>query len=446
MNYKTYMKCPVPNFNLTNDSYRGMCINPIKYYSFAAWRNATGLSVTSPANAKILRASGFPLLSLAGVRFLCQTVLHAYKTFRACMTLKNLYMNKLVILFVIVALAGCAEKKNQTSATTSVDSVQVFILKKEPVMKTLSLPAELHFWERAELFAKVEGYVRELKVDIGSHVKKNDVLLIIDAPEVTANYAKSSADLQAAQSRYNTSLDTYKRMVNAAKEKGAISDSELERVRNQMLTDSATHEAAKSGSNAYSQLKNYLVIRAAFDGVITQRNVDAGTLVGKGSTPLLVLENLSKLRVRVAVPEIYTSAIPESATINFTVDAQPSKKYQATLARKSNQIDSKTRTELWEFEVSNSNQELKSGMYGNASFNLQRSEPSFVVPYSSVVTNLERSFVIRIREGKTEWIDVRNGISMKDKVEIFGDLQEGDQLVFKANDEIKNEEKVSVKL
>jgi RND family efflux transporter MFP subunit len=141
--------------------------------------------------------------------------------------------------------------------------------------------------------------------------------------------------------------------------------------------------------------------------------------------------------VRVAVPEIYTSAIPESTSINFTVDAEPSKKYSATLARKSNQIDSKTRTERWEFEVSNSNQELKSGMYGNASFSLQRSEPSFVVPYSSVVTNLERSFVIRIREGTAEWVDVRSGISMKDRVEIFGDLQEGDLLLTRANDEIK---------
>ncbi len=355
-------------------------------------------------------------------------------------------MNRLVILIVIVALAGCADKKNQATTTTSVDSVQVFPLKKEPVTKTLYLPAELHPWERAELFAKVEGYVRELKVDIGSRVKKNDVLVILDAPEVTADYARSSADLQAAHSRYNTSLDTYKRLVNAAKEKGAVSDSELERVRNQMLTDSATHEAAKSGSNAYSQLKNYLVIRAAFDGVITQRNVDAGTLVGKGSTPLLVLESLNKLRVRVAVPEIFTSAIPESNSINFTVDAQPSKKYSATLARKSNQIDAKTRTELWEFEVVNPKQELKSGMYGIASFNLQRSEPSFVVPYSAIVTNLERSFVIRVRNGKTEWIDVRNGISMSDKVEIFGDLEEGDQLVLKANDELKNGTSITVKV
>lgn len=157
---------------------------------------------------------------------------------------------------------------------------------------------------------------------------------------------------------------------------------------------------------------------------------------------MLVLENNSRLRLHVAVPETYTSALPESTSVNFTVDAQPSKKYSATLARKSNQIDEKTRTELWEFEVANNGSELKSGMYGNVSFSLQRSESSFVVPYSAVVTNLERSFVIRVRDGKAEWIDVRNGISMKDKVEIFGDLEDGDQLVSKANDEINPSKQV----
>lgn len=354
-------------------------------------------------------------------------------------------MNRLFIVGLLALIAGCSGKKQQTTTSTQVDSVQVFVLKKELVTKSLSLPAELLPWERAELYARMEGYVRELKVDIGSRVRKNDILLIIDAPEVTANYAKASADLQAAQSRYHASLDTYKRLTNAAKEKGAVSDSELERTRNQMLSDSSSLEAAKSGANAYAQLKNYLVIRAAFDGVITQRNVDPGTLVGKGSTPLLVLENLSKLRVRVAIPENYTSAIPQSSSITFTVGAQPSKKYSASLARKSNQIDAKTRTELWEFEVFNTNQELKSGMYGNASFNLQRSEPSFVVPYSAVVTNLERSFVIRIHEGKAEWVDVRNGISMDTKVEIFGDLRVDDKLVSKASDEIVNGKSIVAK-
>jgi len=346
-------------------------------------------------------------------------------------------ISSIILVFTVLLISACDSHKKESTSAPIADSVKVFSLRKEAVSKIFSLPAELLPWERAEVYAKVEGYVRELKVDIGDRVRKNDVLVVLDAPEVTANYAKSSADLQAAQSRYLTSLDLYKRTVNAGKEKGAVSDSELERVKNQMLSDSATYEAARSGANAYAQLKNYLFIRAAFDGVITQRNIDPGTLVGKEQKPMIVLENITKLRLRVGVPEAYTSAIPESTSIFFTVDAQPSKKYPATLTRKSNQIDEKTRTELWEFEAVNTSKELKSGMFANASFNLRREGASFVVPYSAVVTTLEKRFVIRVRGGKTEWVDVRNGINTNDKIEIFGDLQEGDLLLTKANDEIR---------
>ncbi|HLF35320.1 MAG TPA: efflux RND transporter periplasmic adaptor subunit [Cyclobacteriaceae bacterium] len=347
-------------------------------------------------------------------------------------------MNKLSIIFLfIAALCGCTKNKLNSSSPNTTDSVEVFILKKEPVIKTLSLPAELLPWERAEIYAKVEGYLRELKVDIGDRVRRNDIMLIIDAPEIAANYARALADLQAAGARYRTSTDTYERTLNAAKEIGAVSENELERWRNQMLSDSANYQASRSGANAYAQMNSYLVIRAAFDGTVTQRNVDPGTLVGRAPKPMLILENLSKLRLRIAIPETYTSSLPESNSITFTVDAQPTKNYMAVFSRKANQIDLKTRTELWEFEVENADRELKSGMYGNATVKLQRGESSFVIPYSSLVTNLERNFVIRIREGKPEWVDVKNGIALENKIEIFGPLQEGDLLILKANDEIK---------
>jgi membrane fusion protein, multidrug efflux system len=351
----------------------------------------------------------------------------------------NTAMNRLYICIFFTAslFIGCDGKKTSPGSSAAPDSVHVFALKKDSVTKRLSLPLELHPWERTEVYAKVEGYVKALKVDIGDHVKRNDVLMVLDAPEATANYARAAADLQAARARYRTSLDRYKRIVNAAKEPGAVSESEMESARNQMLSDSASYAAGQSGADAYNQLRNYLTIRAVSDGIVTQRNVDRGTLVGKGRQPLLIVENLTKLRLRVAVPEAYTSAIPESSSIVFTVDAQPSRKYAATLARKSNQIDPETRTELWEFEAANPRLELKSGMYGNVNFSLHRAETSFVVPYSAVVTNNERNFVIRVRDNKTEWVDVKSGINLNDRVEVFGDLQEGDQLVMRANDELK---------
>lgn len=348
-------------------------------------------------------------------------------------------MDKVYFLIAMgVITMGCSGKRdNDQQGRVATDSVRVFTLTKEPVSKALKLPAELYPWERSEIYAKVEGYVKELKVDIGDRVKRNQILVVLDAPEVSADFAKASADLRAAQAQYQTSLDTYKRFTVASQEKGAISDSEMDRIKNQMLSDSANYLAAKSSASAFNQMRNYLVIRSAFDGFVTQRNVDPGTLVGKAQTPLLIVENLHKMRLRVAVPEAYTSGIPSSEIVRFSVDAEPSKIYEGHLARKSNHIERETRTELWEFEVSNATMELKSGMYCTASFNLGRSSPSFVVPHSAVVTNLERSFVIRVRDNHTEWVDVRSGIRMKDAVEVFGDLQEGDHLVRQANDELK---------
>lgn len=121
-------------------------------------------------------------------------------------------------------------------------------------------------------------------------------------------------------------------------------------------------------------------MRAAFDGVITQCNVDAGTLVG-GQKVLLVLEDISKLRVDVALPEAYTSAVLDSSVISFTIDAQPSRKFSATFSRKSNQIDPETRSEKWEFVYINRDMELKPGMDGTAGIILHRGQPSFYVPY-----------------------------------------------------------------
>jgi membrane fusion protein, multidrug efflux system len=342
---------------------------------------------------------------------------------------------------VIIALTGCGEntiKAEVTTQKTGADSAMVFILKKDTVNKQITFPSELIPLERAEVFAKVTGYVSALKVDIGDKVNKGQVLALLEAPEMVANYAQANADVQSARSKYLGSLDAYRRIANAAKVDGTIAAGELERAKSQMMADSASVNAARSKTIAYAQLKDYLTIRAPFSGIITQRNVDPGTLVSTGNAkPMLVVENTSTLRLRVPVPEAYTAAATQTPVINFTVDAQPDITYQAKLSRKAGALNMSNRTETWEFLYPNNNYQLKSGMYANAVLKLGRKAPSFLVQSSAMATNLEKRFVIRLKDGKTEWVDVRAGISMSDKVEIFGNLVEGDTLLMRATDEIK---------
>lgn len=364
-------------------------------------------------------------------------------------SMKKLFHN--YIYFVVVAgvlLPSCkSNNKEQIAKPTTQDSSLVFILQKQEVNKTFSFPSELTALERAEIFAKVSGYIKSIKVDIGDVVRQGQVLAIIEAPEMASNYAQASADVQYTNSKYISSTDAFKRIENAAKVSGTVATGELERLRNQMLADKAAVDAAKAKQNAFAQLKSYLTIYAPFSGTIVQRNADAGTLVGTTNTkPILVLENNSSLRLRVPVQEAYSTAIPDSSFISFTVDAQPEKKYYAKLSRKAGAISKDNRTETWEFIFGNSKHELKSGMYANATLKLGRTGSSFVVAPAAIATTLEKRFVIRLKDGKAEWIDVRNGMNTGDKIEIFGTLNEGDTLLIKSTDEIKEGTKLIAKV
>lgn len=354
------------------------------------------------------------------------------------------HMNKssLIIAVLFIASVIMSSCNNDSSKTVQQkpksDSVSVFILKKEYFDKSIVFPGELIPYERAEIYAKVSGYINTLKVDIGDIVQQGQVLITLDAPEIIANFAQASADVQTAKAKYMGSLDAYNRILNADKVPGTVATGEKEKLKSQMQSDSSALEAVKSKLSAFAQLKDYLTIRAPFSGVITQRNVDPGTLVGSANNkPLLVLENNTKLRLRLPIPEAYTSATPENAKVNFTVDAYPGVHFDAVLSRKAGAVNLTNRTESWEFIYNNSDKKLKSGMFANCQVSFKRSMPSFVVPATAIVTNQEKRFVIRLANGKAEWVDVRNGISLSDSTEIFGNLSEGDTIIQRGNDEMK---------
>jgi membrane fusion protein (multidrug efflux system) len=139
----------------------------------------------------------------------------------------------------------------------------------------------------------------------------------------------------------------------------------------------------------------------------------------------------------VAVPELYVASGTAKQEVSFRVDAYPEKLFSARVSRKSGSIDPATRTEQWEFSFDNKNNELKAGAFAYVKLSLQRSGNSFIVPPVAIVTNQERKFVIRVKNGLAEWIDVRQGMSTDKGIEVFGNLANGDTLVSRATDERK---------
>jgi RND family efflux transporter MFP subunit len=357
------------------------------------------------------------------------------------LTLMNNKFMKYILYICAAALltTACNEETKQTKETKpSVDTVNVFTLKDTSISKKVELPAELNPYEQSVLLAKVQGYVKDMKVDIGDHVRKGQVLAIIDAPEMQTNLASYQTALHSAKAKYLTDRDLYERMLRAseAKTPGIVAPVDLVRSRNQLTEDSAAYEAAKQTVQSYKDVTGYLVIQAPYDGIVTERKADRGSFVGNGQ-PLLVVQNNSMLRLRIAVPEIYTAVELPQKNAQFKVDAYPGQLFTATLARKSGSIDPATRTEQWEFIYTNKDNLLKAGSFAYLVLNMQRQGSSFVVPSTAIVSNQERKFVIRVKDGTAEWVDVRQGLSTEKGIEVFGTLQAGDTIVTRASDERK---------
>src|SRR5215471_10850603 len=322
----------------------------------------------------------------------------------------------------------------------------------KPVSRTIVIPAEIEPFLTVALKARVSGYVERVLVDRSSVVKEGQLLVELSAPEMQAQIAEAQSKTQAAvaeltqaEAQLAAAQSTYERMKKAAETPGAIAGNELivaeKQVEGATAVINSRKEAARAAQSSVEALKRleaYLKITAPFDGVVTERIVHPGALVGPGSNdPLLVLQQISHLRVTVAVPEANVGAIPKGAKVSFQVPAYPNRSFSGTIARRSQALDQKTRTMAVELDVMNPDQSLAPGMYATVKWPVQGSKPALYVPKTSVVTTTERTFVIREKDGKAEWVNVGKGAADGDSIEVIGPLKPGDKVVKRANDELR---------
>lgn len=351
----------------------------------------------------------------------------------------------------LLILSSCALSFAPPAGARS-DDLLVNVIAKA-VSRTVELPGEFQPFLSASLQARVPGYVERVLVDRGSVVKEGQLLAELSAPEMTAQIAEAESKIQASESdrlqaeaQLAALQSTYERLRKAAETPGAIAENELVQMQKQMEAGQAliqsrrqVSRAAEASLQALKQLQSYLRIAAPFEGVITDRLVHPGALVGPGAdTPLLVLQQISKLRLVVAVPEEYAGAIAQGARVEFHVPAFPERAYSGNVARSAHALDPKTRTMAVELDVMNGDGSLSPGMYPAVKWPIRRSRPALLVPASSVVTTTERTFVIRDRNGRAEWVDVKKGASEGDLIEVLGSLQPGDKIVRRATDEVRD--------
>lgn len=227
---------------------------------------------------------------------------------------------------------------------------------------------------------------------------------------------------------------TYERLKAASQTPGAVAGNEVQ-------VAEAKVKADQSHLDALRAQEQYLVVTAPFSGVITERNVHPGALVGpqtgEHAPPMLRIEEVAKLRLTVAVPESLVGAVGEGTPAAFTVRAYPGVKFTGVTKRIARSVDTKTRSMPVELDVDNTDGRLTPGMFVDVAWPVKRGEPSLFVPPSAIVQSTERTFVARIADGTVEQVIVQRGVMQGELIEVFGALHEGDTVAKRGSEELK---------
>ncbi|MDE3143107.1 MAG: efflux RND transporter periplasmic adaptor subunit [Bacteroidota bacterium] len=351
--------------------------------------------------------------------------------------------NKIVFISTLIIFSACSQQKTENKENESTKKAspnyQTVTVEKAGVSTTIKLPAQLAAYEEVSIFPKVNGYVKDVLVDIGYKVKQGNLLMVLEAPELLQATLQAKEKYARAKSELSIDKEHFLRLLEASKTEGAISPFDLSTVKAKVESDSALVNAEKANWEMQQTMMGYLRVTAPFDGVITERNVHPGALVNASSKdkPMLELKQVSHLRLQVDVPEAIAAELKQKDSVTFFVSAFPGKKNIGFVSRKSDNVNTEFRSERIEIDVWNNNGLLSPGMYVDILLNAKGNAEAFSVPKSSVVISTERKYVIVIRDGKTVKLDVLTGNETSEKIEVFGLLHTGDSVIVNANDEIK---------
>ncbi|MDB5007739.1 MAG: efflux transporter periplasmic adaptor subunit, partial [Mucilaginibacter sp.] len=341
---------------------------------------------------------------------------------------------------------GKMEKEEQAQTVQQENAIDTPTVVPVPVKKgklntTIAIPGELIPYQEVDLYAKINSYVKNLLVDIGSKVHQGQLLATLEAPEINSQLAEAQSRIKQQEAVYYASKATYDRLLSTSKTPGTVSQNDLEQAEAKKNSDLANVEAARSTYKEVAANLNYLQIRAPFDGVITARNVNMGAYVGPGgksTDPLFVLQDQQRMRLVISVPESYTGGLNDKNTVTFSVASLPNEKFTAQVKRLAGALDTRLRSERLEMDVYNKNKKLLPHMSAEVDVPLPSRDSASIVPKTAVVTSTEKVFVIKISNHHAEWVEVKKGLSTADMVEVYGAIKQGDTVVKQASEEIRD--------
>ena len=262
---------------------------------------------------------------------------------------------------------------------------------------TLDLPGRLEAYTQAQIYARVSGYLKEWKVDIGTPVKAGQLLADIDAPDLDQQIMEARAALASAQANLTLAQATLQRGQTLIRS-GAISKADLDQRAADAANKDGLAKAAQANLDRLRVLEQYKRITAPFDGLVTVRSTDIGALINAGAAgpPLFVVSDTKKLRVYVNVPQNYVPSIQIGTKANISVPEYPGKTFPAIVQASAQAVDVASGTTRMLLIVDNARGQLMTGDFTNVSFELPHPEIAINVPASALIFNQGGLFVATV--------------------------------------------------
>jgi RND family efflux transporter MFP subunit len=326
-------------------------------------------------------------------------------------------------------------KVTEEASTSTVDIIHASL---DATGNELVLPGNAQAYSDTPIYARTSGFLKAWNFDIGAHVRKGQLLVELEAPEVDKQLMQARANLATAQSNHDIATIIAKRDERLLKT-NSISAQETENALAQATATKAIGEASAAEVARLEQMKAYQRIYAPFDGVITARNTDVGAVIDSGAgsaKELFRISKIDRLRVFVPVPEMWSRHARPGTKAELSLTEFPNRTFPCTLVRTSGSIETATRTLLTEFEVDNSSGELLPGSYVQVHLTLPASASALTVPANTLLFRAEGLRVGVVRDGKTKLMPITVGRDFGTKVEVLSGVQADDSIILDPSDSL----------
>ena len=358
----------------------------------------------------------------------------------------------LVAVGVVWSVRRVRAEASRAPASSALPTVAVAKVDREDLYREVTIPAEFRPYEEVELHAKVSGYVSEMKVDFGDRVKAGQLMATLEVPELLDDLHNAMAAEQKAEADHTDAHLIHTRLVSVNQQQpNLVAQQDLDTAEAKDGATAAAIVAAKADVEKYQTLVSYTQITAPFDGVVTWRYADPGTLIQAGTAsnsqalPLVRVSDNYRLRLDFPVSVEYVKDIHLGDKVDVRVESLGGRSFTGTISRFTQKVTDNTRTMITEMEVLNPNLEIIPGMYATVVLNVENRPQTLAIPIQTSASGGTTRVLIVNGKHEIEERPVTLGLETPSKYEVVSGLREGDLVMMGNPAQLKPGQKVETK-